>query len=44
MENIIIFVLFIGAVLYLGRLFKAQFSTKKACSKGCGCAAELKKT
>ncbi len=44
MENMIISVLFVTAVLYLVRLFRTQFSIKKACSKTCGCAKELKKT
>lgn len=42
MENLIIFLLFGAALWYLVRLFKAQFSSKKACSKGCGCASAVK--
>lgn len=36
-ENIIIFLLFLGAVAYLVNLFRQNFSRKSAgCAKGCG--------
>ncbi|MFT4031718.1 MAG: FeoB-associated Cys-rich membrane protein [Siphonobacter sp.] len=42
MEIAVIAVLFIGAVAYIGNLFRKQFNASKTggCAKGCGtCAA-----
>jgi hypothetical protein len=36
MENIIIFIIFAGALTYLGKRIYDNFQTKNGCAKGCG--------
>ncbi|WP_337041239.1 FeoB-associated Cys-rich membrane protein [Emticicia sp. 17c] len=44
-ENIIIGVVFLGALVYLGNMVRKQFTAKSAgCAKGCGtCQVDMSK-
>lgn len=42
-ENLLIALLFVGALAYLVKLFRQNFSTKSAgCAKGCGSCGAVK--
>jgi hypothetical protein len=37
-QHLIIFLVFIAAAFYVGRLIYSQFTAKSGCAKGCGSA------
>ena len=40
-QELIVALLFAGALGYLGRIFYKSWKNEKSCSKGCGCDASL---
>ncbi|WP_018621440.1 FeoB-associated Cys-rich membrane protein [Spirosoma luteum] len=43
MQELIILLVFVAALVYLGRRLYGSFAKKQAgCGKGCGCATEAK--
>lgn len=43
MQQVIIAVLFVAALVYLGRIIYKSFQSKPGCSTGCGCGVDFNK-